>query len=155
MPNYPKLAATALRLIQAAGCQLDLRDVAMLDYNPLNPAISARLVRSCVANIVELPLSESALIAFDEKIVLRPQILTEQRLIYIAAKGLDFEPKIGMMLGETWRITACTPLNPNRSTPLLYKVHVTNAVVRVITTFDLSCTTITLDTTLFTLDMSS
>lgn len=127
MSFYDAMADTALQLIQNRGNSYPIRrespvsDPVSGSVDP-DPVISSGTIQAII-----LPASKGTVEAFDNRVATDSTRLRKLRFVLAAAKGFPFEPQNGDILevnGEDWLILGATPLAPDGTTPLIYKMGV-------------------------------
>lgn len=124
MPNYAKLAETALKLIKSSGQPLVFSRKTASTYDPVTGAESGVTTETGTFQVAILPASKGTLEAFDFRLQ-DGMRLDQVRFLLVAAKDAPWQPKgldsVPDLEGNSWNVMGCTPLNP-AGTPLLFKV---------------------------------
>jgi hypothetical protein len=125
MPDYTALASTAARLIREAGFKLTLARPVAGTYNPVVGAGTGSTTLTGVFDAATLPASKGTVEAFDDR--LKQEVIKGNvRFFILAAATAPFVPEPGDQIpsyqGKAWSILGCTPLEPNGTTALIYKI---------------------------------
>lgn len=124
--TYQRQRQTTEKLLRKYGGPLRLVELEASGYDPLDPESSPSIKRECPCFGAVLPMSESALVAFDTTVKHDPEVADKRRMVYIAAKGLTFQPEEGMLLLSatvSLYINAITALDPAGSGAILHRVR--------------------------------
>lgn len=119
---YDRMAGTALRLISQFGQTAVLDDVTPGVYDPATGTGSGDVAITQPAQLILLDytLQESG-----AKYAEGSQVLTGDKKILIAAKGLEWEPELTTTVtadGAVWRAVNIKVSKP-AGTPLVYEIH--------------------------------
>src|SRR5688572_16334830 len=121
--DYAALAADAAALIEEFGSEATVRRTPVTVDNA-SGAVTPGTPQTQALQAVVLPASGGTLEAFDVRFMSDVNDGTDVRFCIMAALGAAFqpEPKDEVdLLGETWQVMGCTPLNVN-GTALIYSV---------------------------------
>lgn len=122
MAFYDDMATVALDLISEFGQTAELNDVIPGAYDPVTGVETADtpITQNAQLILIEYTLQESG-----AKYGEGTQVLTGDKKILIAAKGLEWKPELTTTItadGDIWRIVNIKVSNP-AGTPLVYEAH--------------------------------
>lgn len=120
MPNYTRLAATATRLITAAGVPVTLQKAVTDDYDPNEGSADPLGSKSFPGAAVRDGATAGQ--SFQQTMPAGTQVLVERVKLFMTMPTAV--PVVGdtlLMDAKTWRIEGCTPIAPGPIT-LLYEV---------------------------------